>query len=279
MTLNLWRVCEFFERLALICAKREDTVNATVRSWFRRHDDAIPRHGSQALTLLSCLLPTRRADQVYDVQEHRLRTSIQNAHGLDKSRKQELRRWQDIHGLGFACAAAQTLSASVTLLSSSTRIEIEDVEHVLSQMASTCVFSSLEIRRYRKDEPSNTTSELTRLFRKADSLQVKWLARLIQKDLRPTAVAEMVVLRCFHFLLSACLAVRSSLQHALQLLDELAFRHIPSYPLQNIENELIHSTFIELQPQLGVMVSLPRSHALKRLEAFATAASWSESRT
>lgn len=60
MSLKFRRVCEIFEQLA--CAKGEDTAVSLVQSWFREHDDAIPREGPQALALLSCLLLARRAD-------------------------------------------------------------------------------------------------------------------------------------------------------------------------------------------------------------------------
>jgi DNA ligase-4 len=268
MSLNFRHVCELFEQLAGARAKGEDAAIALVKSWVQEHDEAIPREGPQALALLSCLLPARRADRVCGLREGRLRTTVQNAQGLGKCRMLELQRWQSVHGLDFASAVEQVLSATDTSPSSSSAITIDEVDYTLDQIASTCAFSSPEIRQRRKGEPTEATAALTRIFRRADSLQTKWLIRLIQEDLRPAAVPEITVLRCFHILLPACLAVRNSLHPALQLLNDSGCTHTPSYPSENAEYALTPSVLPEpqLEPQLGIMVGLPAFEKSRSIE-------------
>lgn len=58
-------LCELFKQLAQARANGKD-IAAAQRSWFREHDSAIPCEGPQALTLLWCPFPTRRADMHQD---------------------------------------------------------------------------------------------------------------------------------------------------------------------------------------------------------------------
>ena len=229
-------------------------------------DTTTPRQGSPALALLSCLLPARRTDRVCGFQEVRLRKAIQNAQGLGKSRMLELRRWQGEHGLDFGSAVEQVLSAKDASPSSSSAITIEEVDHTLDQLASTCAFSSPETRQRRKGEPTEIVAGLTSLFRRADSQQAKWLIRLIQKDIRPAVVPETTLLQCFHPQLSTCLAVRSSLLHALQFLNAPANMQIPSHPSATSQHALKPSVPAPLEPQLGVMVSLPPFEKARSIE-------------
>jgi DNA ligase N terminus len=92
ISLNFQHVYKLFEQLARARAKGEDAAIALVQSWVREHNKAIPHEEPQALALLSYLLPARRADRVYSLQEGRLHKTIQNAQGLSKCRILELQR-------------------------------------------------------------------------------------------------------------------------------------------------------------------------------------------
>ena len=195
-----------------------------------------------------------------------LRTTIQNAQGLGSSRMRELQRWQRDRGLDFASAVEKVLSATSPSRSLSTTVMIDDVDEALDQIAAVCPFSSPEIRQGRNDEPSEATSGLTRLFCRADSLQAKWLVRLVQKDLRPAIVPEIATLKCFHVSLPECLAVRSSLRHALQVLDDPSCVQLLSQSVENGEYTSVSLAAPQLKPQLGIMVSPPSFEKARSIE-------------
>jgi DNA ligase N terminus len=118
MSSTYQHICELFEQLAKAHAKGGDAATALVQTWFREHDDAIPRIGPQAIALLSCLLPARRTDRVCGYRDARLRTTVQNAQGLGRGRILELRRWRDEHGfrLHLCCGVGPVCHGSIAQL-------------------------------------------------------------------------------------------------------------------------------------------------------------------
>ena len=178
----------------------------------------------------------------------------------------ELQRWQSDRGLDFASAVEKVLSATSPSPSPSSTVTIDDVDEALDQIAAVCPFSSPKIRQGRNDEPSEAISGLTRLFCRADSLQAKWLVRLVQKDLRPAIVPETATLKCFHVSLPDCLAVRSSLRHALQLLDDPDCVQLLSQSVENGEYTSVSLAAPQLKSQLGVMVSPPSFEKARSIE-------------
>ena len=163
-----------------------------------------------------------------------------------------------MQGLDFASAIQQVLSAAEPAPRGSQQVDIEEIDHTLDCVASICEFSSPNIRSrflYRQGE---ATTELTRLFRKIDSIQTKWLVRLILKDLQPAIIPEMTVLRTFHVRLPVCLAVRSSLADALLLLEDSMIHGTPLCSSLTIDKIIETSVLAEIMPQLGVIIGLPR---------------------
>lgn len=118
---------------------------------------------------------------------------------------------------------------SKTLLVSE-QATVEEIELTLNCVASACEYSSPIIRNQILDREVEGTTELTRLFRRMDGIQAKWLVRLILKDIRPAIVPERAVLWKFHFLLPYCLMVRHSLAHALRLVEGFSVHGITPCP-------------------------------------------------
>ena len=162
-----------------------------------------------------------------------------------------------MEGLDFASAVQQVLSAAEPATFVLYQMTVEEIEHVLNHVASACEFSSPLIRAQRLNTEIDSTAELKRLFQRVDSVQAKWLIRLVLKDLRPAVIPEMIVLRQFHFLLPDCLVARNSLAHALRLLEGLSAHGVPPCPSQETDMALRPSVWANIEPQLGVMIGLP----------------------
>jgi DNA ligase-4 len=178
----------------------------------------------------------RRPDRVYGLQEKRLERIIEKALGLGISRVYELQRLQDQQGLDFASAVQQIMSATDETLQPSGPMTIEEIDDMLDGVASTCSFSSSEIRKRVDHVRVDATAELVKIFRRLHSSEAKWKLRLLRKDLRPVEMPEAVTLVCFHFLLPDLLKVRSSLPAALKLLDGHLISQLPACPCRTLRD-------------------------------------------
>ena len=70
MPLQFLRIYELFEQLS--SSRKPHKHNKVTETWFQQHGSDIPRQGSGALALLSCLFPEKRPDRVYGLREGRL---------------------------------------------------------------------------------------------------------------------------------------------------------------------------------------------------------------
>jgi DNA ligase 4 len=123
---------------------------------------------------------------------------------------------------------------------------VEDVGGTLDRVASTCTFSSHDLHGKFKEKSIDASQELICIFRQMHGLEVKWMIRLLLKDLGPVHVPEMVTMQLFHTLLPRAIQVRRSLGGALELLTSLV-------PEEEPEDR---STKV-MQPLVGTMISLP----------------------
>ena len=77
---------------------------------------------------------------------------------------------------------------------------------------------------------------------------------------------EIATLKCFHVSLPDCLAVRSTLRHALQLLDEPDCVQLLSQSVENGEYTSVSLAAPQPKPQLGVIVSPPSFEKARSIE-------------
>lgn len=80
------------------------------------------------------------------MQEKRLGCIVQKALGLGHTRMDELRRWQDTDGLDLASAVQRVVSATDETLKGCGQMTVEEIDHTLDLVASTCFFSSIKIQ-------------------------------------------------------------------------------------------------------------------------------------
>lgn len=78
----------------------------------------------------------------------------------------ELRRWQDTDGLDLASAVQRVVSATDETLKGCGQMTVEEIDHTLDLVASTCFFSSIKIQTEARHLYVNATDELTKIFRR-----------------------------------------------------------------------------------------------------------------
>lgn len=89
-----------------------------VRTWFDQHSSFIPLKEREAVALLSCLLPHRRPDRVFELRERRLEFIIGQALCLGTTRFKELQQWRIQDGVDFASKVKRVISATDSALQS-----------------------------------------------------------------------------------------------------------------------------------------------------------------
>jgi len=207
MSLTFDNICQLFEELVSLSGHQHLLCDRAVWAWFSKHELNLPDRGPAGLALMSCLLPEKRADRVYGFQEKRLEPVIVKALGLGHGRMDELHRLQDQQGLDFASAVQRVMSSTDETSQAVGELSVDEIERTLDRVASTCAFSSWEIKQDTNGAHVDPVEKLVSLFRRLRSLKAKWMIRLLLKYLRPAEVPEMVALNCFHFLLPDLLRV------------------------------------------------------------------------
>ncbi|KIW22037.1 uncharacterized protein PV07_12564 [Cladophialophora immunda] len=144
MSLQFLDICQLFEQLSSL--KSPESRELNLQEWFKQHQSSIQRRGAPALALLSCLFPEKRADRVYALRTKQLEHMVTKAACLGHSRVSELRRLQGRNGIDFASAAQQVLSATDDFSNPPRSLTVEEVDHTLDRLASTCVFPSPKLQ-------------------------------------------------------------------------------------------------------------------------------------
>ncbi|KAJ2903971.1 DNA ligase 4 [Zalerion maritima] len=172
--------------------------------------------------LLSTLLPAKRTDRVFNIQEPRLATIVANAMHLSEARKQEL-RWR-YHTPGSTMDLAESVEHALLETPNPTfdpefEVTVEEIDMVLHRIASNCRFSSAEVRMNRG--VVNAGDALRDIYIRLPARDAKWFTRLILKDFQPVVLEPNIVYRSFNPLLPKIVLVRESLPDALIALENL----------------------------------------------------------
>ncbi|KFA53376.1 hypothetical protein S40293_09397 [Stachybotrys chartarum IBT 40293] len=243
-------LCDLLNRLETL--SKSSSVDRTqeiqaraVVSGFYKHNEAIPRQGSEAIAFLSCLFPERRPDRVFCLSAIQLEKIIERAQCLGSSRLKDLQRWK----ANDDCEPR--LGPNVTL---------DEIDGILDQIAASSPFSSAALKEKFKQTPSQSTRRdnlLSNLFQGLHSSEAKWMIRMLSKNYSPAHVPETVVMSEFHFLLPDLLRFQSIIQAAVELLDTSTIRCMPIQPAADARDGLREAARLELKPQVGTIAARP----------------------
>jgi hypothetical protein len=187
---------------------------------------------------LKCCGQNRRCVAVANVEQEGL--SVAEYHGFRVVTGRP--RWN-----GFCFRGQQGLSATDDLSNPPRSLTVEEVDHTLDRLASTCVFSSRKLRESITIGYTGAFNELVRILRGLPSVGVKWMIRLLLKNL--CSVEIPVTTHCGH---STFLCPTSSkcapLSGAVQLLEGDTIGQLPISPPPSLERSLKESTRTEIEP-------------------------------
>ncbi|CAI6081884.1 unnamed protein product [Clonostachys chloroleuca] len=235
----------------------------TVVSWFNKHNEAIPRRGSEAIAFSSCLCAERGPDRVFSLPTRQLEKMIERAQCLGSSRMGDLQRWKANDGPDFASCVEHVMII--------TECEPRPGPNVLwTRLTRSSIrslpphHSYLTLKERIKDKYGQSIqrdSLLLRLFRRLRSSEVKWMIRMLSKNYSPAQVPEKLAMSEFHFLLPDLLRSQSTIHAAVDFLGASTIRCMPIQPAANTRDGLREAARWELKPQtidrIGIHRPLP----------------------
>jgi DNA ligase 4 len=173
---------------------------------------------------------------------------------LNSSRTQELHNWRK-PGNGDLGAWVERVVKVFDAAKSNFSVTVEEIDSALHKIAARCRCSAPEVRA-TADHSRDASQDLESLLRRLQSHEIKWLVRILLKDLSPVMLDPNHILRSFHFLLPGLLKFQNSLSHALALLrGPMKQYHANPDPL--LQALLKQNAAKLLKPQVGVKVGQP----------------------
>ncbi|KAH8887366.1 hypothetical protein GQ53DRAFT_749844 [Thozetella sp. PMI_491] len=177
-----------------------------IERWFALHDARLRRDDFPLAALLSILLPEKRTDRVYGIQESKLRGIFGRAQGLGRPRLQELDQWNRPGSKrDFAECIEAVLKASPCSIDP--LVTIKEIDDGLNAVASGYRYSSPTIRAL-PHSTSNPHIHLGSLYKRLSPRDAKWFTRLILKNYGTACPDPRVVYKCCHPALPSLLRVQ-----------------------------------------------------------------------
>ena len=218
-------LCDLLERLednrvkkCLPEARCRDLDRETIVHWFNQHSPNVSRKGDSGIAFLSCLFPERRVDRVYGLRERKLSFTLGRCLRLGVQRRAQFEK-DVLDGLDIAkCVEKYLREAELPLPKPGTEVTLEEIDHVLDQIAASSRFSAPELRlRVPARRPDEA---LGPVFLRLQSREAKWLTRMILKNLSPVMVPEALCMNEYHFLLYDLLAFQDSFAAAINTIQD-----------------------------------------------------------
>ncbi|KIW07319.1 uncharacterized protein PV09_02169 [Verruconis gallopava] len=230
---------------------RDEELKRKIEYWFRCHRKAIDLGEVDGVALLSTLLPEKRADRVYGLQEARLCKVIARCLRLNKANTKILQDWKKSGHGGLGGCVQRILKELDCERKPGPPVTIEELDMTLHTLASRCRFSDPAVRL---NDASTSVDELIgQLFRRLNSVEAKWLTRLILKNFSPVEINYDQVIFEFHFLLPGLLRFQDSFTAAVAQL-RTSFAHYPSKPNNDIQRAAWTAASTLFSPVIGVKV-------------------------
>ena len=258
-------LCDLLHRLECISTREpplspklaENSSRKEILQWFQSHRTLIDDPSTDAVALLSSLLPQRRTDRVYNFQPPSLTRVIGRCLGLGSSRQRDLGKWKEARGGDLATCVERVLREAEHSVPSR-EVTVEEVDHVLNEVARRSRFSCSEIReKYTEDRTVSVDTELAKVYHRLQSREAKWFTRMILKDFSPVIFPEDFVLRCFHHLLPSVLKVHDNFHVAIAKLRSPGLGWVTS--TANAQEARIHKCIAAsiLAPVIGTKIGRP----------------------
>ncbi|KAI9035313.1 ATP dependent DNA ligase domain protein [Aspergillus affinis] len=236
-------------------SRSTDPDARVVSLWFRQHAKRLRQADTDQLAVLSCLFPEKRTDRVYMLQDISLSRVIGRCLLLGSSRRQELEKWRVKGGADLGQCVENVMKQAENQILNGQEVTVEDIDAVLTQIASRSKFSGPRVRRQRTAVGVEET--LSPIYRRLGSRDAKWLTRMILKCYYPVVVPEGIALRSLHFLLPRLLLFQNSFEAALSMLRTEPLVYFPAHPEPCQAQDLGARALDHLYPMTGVKIGRP----------------------
>lgn len=152
MPLPFFIVCELLEECHKLTLAHKGHARS-VEAWFRRYRGHVDAYDTNAVALLSTLLPDKRTDRVYCIQAPRLEKIIGRGLGLGVSRIADLKRYREP---GNACDLADCVERILNITVGSFAARPSRVARERTNMQSRCNFTPAHASLSRKSTKRST---------------------------------------------------------------------------------------------------------------------------
>lgn len=234
-------------------SKHDDPSHRIIGNWYQKHTTQISRSGPPAIAFLSCILPEKRPDRTYNLQQKRLCQVFGRTLGLGSNRRKILESWQEEDGQDFPTCLERTMKdCEFDKPPSGREVTLEEIDIVLTRIAANNIASAPAVRTQASDQqPSDI---LKPIILRLQSNEAKWLARMIMKSYSPVEIPEYAALYGFHFLLPKLLAIQNSFEAVVDIISAPELIQLNPRPSKEYESALLPILAKEIKPRLGVMI-------------------------
>ena len=226
-----------------------------VSRWFTQHERRIHSQGTDRLAILSCMFPDKRTDRVYWLQDASLARVVSRCLLLGSSRRDQLDRWRVSGGGDLGQCVENVMRQAENQIQEGQEVTVEEIDKVLSQIASRCRFSDPRLRR--RHAAVDVEEALGALYRRLSSRDAKWLTRMLLKSYLPVVLPTPFVLKSFHFLLPHLLLFQDSFDAVLSMLNSKPMKHFPPHPEPGLAQDLTAIAVLHLAPRIGTKIGRP----------------------
>ena len=224
---------------------------ATLSHWLCFHGVAIHTPANIIVALLSTILPAKRADRVYNIQNSRLASLLKRCLSLGVERQRILDQWK-VPGRGDLadCVERVMQQTDDQLTFARCKVSLEEVDTALDNLASKCRFSGPRLKE------CEIKASYKSIYRRLHSTEARWLTRMILKDFSCLDLQESVVYRAFDSRLPIAIKMYDDFESAVMELRKLAASQLvdadPHVQTQHCINNLSL-----LCPRIGIKVGSP----------------------
>ncbi|MCJ1245610.1 hypothetical protein MMC30_002814 [Trapelia coarctata] len=233
-------------------------TEAEIHAWFSQHRLEVDALGTDGVALISSLLPEKRSDRVYQLQPPSLTRILGRCFSLGTSRMPMLQQWERPGGGDLGICVERVLNETPFATSHHNAATIEEIDAVLTRIASRCRFSGPSIRgRQNTATGVNVDGELSSIYHRLTPCEAKWFTRMLLKDYSPVTLPEGPVLRCFHHLLPGIMKMHDNFESAVGLLrgSELDWASAMPSPAEAKRQKTRAAR--HLVPSVGVKIGRP----------------------
>ncbi|KAF2702821.1 hypothetical protein K504DRAFT_464009 [Pleomassaria siparia CBS 279.74] len=225
-------------------------VQQIIYKWFSKHRQAINDPNANGDAFLSALFPHRRRDRVYGLQPKSLSRKLISLLDFNHGSRALFNGWTTGHKGDLGVYTALAMKPWDGTMAKRCPILIERVDRLLTQLAAQYRFSDPAIRK-KRDLDVKTDTELKDIFIRLESMEAKWLVRLLLRQYCTIEWDEQFVLGQYHFLLPDLLNFQNNFHAASSLLKG----ELSCYP-PNPEHVLRKSMRIEAASKLAATVGV-----------------------